>query len=144
RGIHAEEVALVADAIEDRVVDRAAALVAPERVLRLSDGQPPGVVGRDLLAERERGRSAQLDLAHVGNVEEPDLRPHRRVLGEDAAVLDGHLPAAELDESRSGGAMVLVERRTAHGQSSACPAACAVFAISIAMVIGPTPPGTGV
>ena len=43
-------------------------------------------------------RSADPELAHVRQVEQTGRAPDLRVLLEDAPVLDGHLPAAEVDE----------------------------------------------
>jgi hypothetical protein len=54
-----------------------------------------------------------VDLAHVGDVEEPGVLAHRPVLGEDALVLDGHREAGELDDARAERPVALEERRSA-------------------------------
>ena len=51
------------------------------------------------------------ELAHMADVEEARALAHGPMLFEHAAVLDGHLPAAELDETRAERAMLIVERR---------------------------------
>src|SRR6185295_6077548 len=78
----------------------------------------------------------------------------RAMLLEDAAVRDRHLPSAKLDDLGAERAVLLVERgtrervprrRLAHAATRVPSlAAATVLASSIATVIGPTPPGTGV
>ena len=52
---------------------------------------------------------ARADLAHVGDVEHAAALAHGLVLGGDALVLDGHLPARERDQPGAGGDMLVVE-----------------------------------
>ena len=73
-------------------------------------GEPAGVVGRDVLDRLERVGAGDLDLPHVGDVEQPGPRAHGHVLVGDAGVLDRHVPAAELDHAGAVGAMPRVER----------------------------------
>ena len=47
------------------------------------------------LQEIERVRTADLNLPHVAEVEQPGHRSYRPVLGEDAFVLHGHFPPGE-------------------------------------------------
>src|SRR5262249_40962239 len=74
-------------------------LVAQDRILSVAGAEPAGVVDGELLAQRLRPRSPQLDLAHVTHVEEPALRPDRTVLVEGAGVRHRHVPAGELDDA---------------------------------------------
>src|SRR5439155_625999 len=145
-GVHDQEVALGAEAEDDQVVQHAAALVAEDRVLPVADAQAADVVHGELLADRGGRGAAQLDLAHVAHVEEPAVLADRAVLLRGAAVGEWHLPPRELDQARAERAMGVEERRAAgHARAqSACSAALTVLASSIATVIGPTPPGTGV
>jgi len=46
----------------------------------------------------------------VADVEQARALANGAMLFEDAAVLDGHVPAAELDESRPQRAMTVIER----------------------------------
>ena len=82
-----------------------------------------------------RNRCGLFDVSHMGEIE---LR--------GPAVGERHLPPRELDQARAERAMGVEERRAAgHARAqSACSAALTVLASSIATVIGPTPPGTGV
>ena len=54
-------------------------------------------------------------LAHVGDVEHAAVGTDGPVLGDDALVLHGHLPAGERNEARPGGDVTLVERRAQEG-----------------------------
>ena len=55
-------------------------------------------------------RPGNFDLAHVRDVEDPGVPADGEVLGPDAPVLDGHLPAGERDELRAGGDVAVVQR----------------------------------
>ena len=68
-------------------------------VLDLADLQLRGVVRGDVLNGFERALARDFDFAHVGDVEEPGGRAHRHVLGGDAGVLHGHVPAAKRDHA---------------------------------------------
>ena len=59
------------------------------------------------------GRSLDLDLAHVRDVEDAGVGADRAVLGDHALVLDRHLPAGERHHARAGGDVAVVERRPA-------------------------------
>src|SRR6185503_12222418 len=59
----------------------------------------------------QRILAGDLDLAHVADVEQAGARTHRGVLGDDARVLDRHVPAAKRHHPRAGGAVASVERR---------------------------------
>ena len=65
-----------------------------------------------MLEERQRVAALDLDLAHVADVEQAGGVAHRVVLIHDAAILNRHLPAAELDHPRAQGDMAIVERRS--------------------------------
>src|SRR6185436_19358743 len=62
-----------------------------------------------------RPLAPELELPHVGHVEEPDRAPHGDVLVDDALVLYRHLPARERDEARPRLLVQLVERGPAEG-----------------------------
>ena len=76
----------------------AAAFVAHQRVLTLPRRQFADVVGEGLIEKGRGPRAADLDLAHVGNVEQAGRLPHSQVLVGNAGVLHRHLPAAELNQ----------------------------------------------
>src|SRR4030095_15238186 len=115
------------------------------RVLPVTVAETADVVHGQLLAQRRRSLPAQLDLAHVAHVEQAAVRPHGAMLVERPRVGDRHVPAGELHDARPELAMRLEERGTpAHHAAPVRSAAVTVLASSIATVIGPPPPGTGV
>ncbi len=65
-------------------------------------------------------RPLHLELAHVRDVEDAGIGPHRSVLGDDALVLHGHLPAGERHHPRAELDVPIVQRRMqkrrGHGQ----------------------------
>jgi len=86
------------EAADEQVVDDIARRLEQERVANLLGSQ-----GRDIRGctstEQVRGvRSLDREEAHVGDVEDPDPLPDRAVLGEDAGVVERHLPARERDD----------------------------------------------
>ena len=62
-----------------------------------------------------RLRAARLDLAHVADVEDPDVAADGQVLLADALVLDRHLPAGERHQPRPGRDVTLVQRGALQG-----------------------------
>ena len=101
--------------VEDHVVDDPAALVRDERVLRLAGLEPVDVVRERRLQQVARGRSLDLELAHVRDVEDARVRAHRLVLRDHALVLDRHLPAGERDHARAECDVAVVEGRPPEG-----------------------------
>src|SRR5476651_375628 len=99
------------ETVHEQVVDERALRREQAGVLRLPDLQLRRVVRRDALDRRERVLAGDLDLAHVADVEDPGAGAHGRVFVREAAVLDGHVPAAERDHFGSRGAVAGVERR---------------------------------
>ncbi len=71
------------------------------------------VVRDDALEQAEGARPDGLDLPQVREVEQPHALADRAVLGERAAVLDGHAPAGERPELRARGLVL--------GRAAACP-----------------------
>ena len=77
------------------------------------------VVGGDEIGQARGFRPADLDLAHVADVEQADRRAHGLVLVDDAGVLHGHVPAAEIDHPGAQRAMDGIQRRVRRS-GSAC------------------------
>ena len=102
---------LHAKAEEDEIVQHPTAFVAEERVLTVADREPPHVVDRQRLADRAGLWAADLDLAHVAHVEEAAVLADRTMLFGNAAVGEGHLPAAELGPAGVEPPMGLVDGR---------------------------------
>ena len=82
-------------AVHEQVVDERPVRHHEAGVLGLPDAQPGCVVARDPLNRYERVGAGDLDLAHVADVEQPRARSHGQVLGGDAGVLHGHVPAGK-------------------------------------------------
>src|SRR5262245_21355607 len=100
-GIHDQEKAIAVEAEHDQVVHDASSLVAQHRILSVARAEPADVVHGELLAQRLRSRSPQLDLAHLAHGEEPASRPDRAVLVEWTRVRHRHVPAGKLDDARA-------------------------------------------
>jgi hypothetical protein len=60
-----------------------------------------------------------VELTHVGDVERACLGSHCEVLGDDALVLHGHLPAGEGNHPRTGRGVALEEGRLSEGRAHA-------------------------
>ena len=69
--------------------------------LRLPDGDPADIVGEQPVQRSFGVRTGHDELAHVGNVKQPDALPDREMFGEDAGVLHWHVPAAERHHLRA-------------------------------------------
>ena len=103
---------LVVEAIGDQIVDRAAAIVQQQRVLRPSRLDPVEIVGEHLLEKRQDAGAADVQPPHVRNVEDPRRAAHRQMLGDHSLVLHRHLVPGEGDESGARLDMAVVERCT--------------------------------
>ena len=111
RRIDDEQVARFGDAIDDQIVDHATVLIEQKRVLALPDAQPIDVVRQQPVQPRRGLRAFGEKLAHVRNVEDPQIAAHRVVFVDDPRVLHGHRPAAEIDHLRAEADVLGVERR---------------------------------
>jgi hypothetical protein len=80
--------------------------------MRLARFQLANAVGRNVIDQRCRLWSGDVDLAHVADIEESDTIPDRHMLFHDAPVLYGHVPPAEIDELALGRKMDIEERRS--------------------------------
>ena len=80
-------------------------VVADQRVLGLANGHRRDLADQGVVQERGGVRAGDPDFAHVGEVEQARGLADGVVLGEFGAVLQRHLPAAEV---REGGAELLV------------------------------------
>ena len=87
---------LVFEAIDRAVVHEGALGRQDRRVLHPARLQRADVVAGDPVDERVPVGAGDLELAHVGDVEDPGAGPHRVVLGQDpGGILHRHLPAGE-------------------------------------------------
>jgi hypothetical protein len=95
RRIYHEQKFLVADPINDQVINNSAGVVQQESVLADPDLQFVDIIGQHRVEPLARGRSLDDKLAHMRNVEDADVVSHGLVFLDDAGVLHRHEPAAE-------------------------------------------------
>jgi len=70
-----------------------------------------GVIGGNVIHQIERLKAADLDFAHVADVEQSDTLSYGMMFFEQAGVLDGHIPPAEIDHLGAQAAMNRIQRR---------------------------------
>ena len=114
-GIDDQDEPAALDAVDDQVVDDPAALVRQKRVLGTADVDLVDVVREQPLERRRHLRALELEPAHVRDVEHSAVLAHCPVFGNDALVLDGHLPAGEGHHACAERDVTLVERRAEQG-----------------------------
>ena len=114
RRVRHDEQLVVVDPPHDDVVDDVGVVgIEQVRVLRPARTDPAEVVGERPLEHRHRARPGDPHRPEVRHVEHDRVLPARPVLLEHAAVLDRHVPAAELGQARVEGAVLGVERAVA-------------------------------
>ncbi len=97
--------------IDDQVVDDAAFGIEHARVQGLARHlQLVDVIGQEATQERAHVGALDVDDAHMGHVEHAGVAAHRVVLFDLRTVVDGHVPAAEIDHLGVGGAVSGIER----------------------------------
>jgi hypothetical protein len=99
------------DAIDDQIIDDAAALVQQKRVLPGADIEFVDVVGQHRVEPCARVASFDDQLAHVRNVENADVVSHSLMLLDDARVLDRHEPSRERNNFRAKPNVLVVKWR---------------------------------
>ena len=77
-------------------------------------GEFADVIGGDSLEEGDSASSSDPHPPHMAHVEEPDMGTDGMVLVHDTAILDGHLPAREVNKFGAAGTMLLDERSLPH------------------------------
>jgi hypothetical protein len=116
-GVRDGQEAVGRQAVGEQVVEHAAVLVAQQRVLRAADRDLRDVVAVHPLQEGLGVGAADLDLAHVRDVEDARLAAHGEMLGANAVgVLDRHLPAGERHELRARAHMRVEQGRALEGR----------------------------
>jgi len=117
-GVDDHPVPLVVHVVDDQVVDHAAVLAQHARVERLPALRELRHVVREQPAQVVAyARAAKVHHAHVRDVEHAGVAAHRMVLLDLRAVIDRHVPAAEVDHAGAGGDVDVIERCT---QSHRC------------------------
>ena len=100
-GVHDEQKFLFFDTINDQIIDDSAALVQQKSVLPGADIELVDVVCEHGVEPFARAASFDDQLAHVRNVENPDIVSHGLMLLDDARVLHGHEPSRERHNFRA-------------------------------------------
>ncbi len=95
-GVDYDQVVVLAQLVQHHVVDKGAVRVEHRGVVRLAGLELGGVVHQQLLHGRQRVGSAQLNVAHMADVENAYARAHGGVLGHQTRVLHRHIPTAEV------------------------------------------------
>ena len=111
RGIDDQQEAIPSTLVDDQVVDDSAVLVGEERVLGLSGLDPVEIVREQSLQILARARAFDLEFAHMRDVEDAAVAPHREVLRDHALVLHRHLPAGEGNQACAEGDMPVEQGR---------------------------------
>ena len=111
-GVDDEEVLALFKAVQVRVVNGVAVRVRDDAVLRLVEVERKHVAGQNMLQERHLIGAFDVDPSHVGYVEDAAVTAAVEMLCDDAfGILDGHIPAAEVDHGRACVKMCLVQNR---------------------------------
>src|SRR5262249_45097746 len=107
------EVMVVRDLVDEDVVHEAPVFVEQARVVRLAGLEFLDGVGGDEVSEPGRFRAADLDSAHVADVEQRSCLPDGVELANHSRVLDWHVPAREIHHLGAEGAMGRIQGCTA-------------------------------
>ncbi len=111
-GIHHQKILPVTQAIDDQVINHPALVIEHQGVLTVADSQLAHIVGQSPVEKVLSPGSFDQELAHVGDVKDPHLLPHRLVLIHDARVLHRHLPSGKGHHAGGQLQMGLMERGT--------------------------------
>ena len=96
--------------MHQQVIDKRALFIHQARIVGLPDDQFRGVIAGDVLDQRQRLRPADFNFAHVADVKQPGSRARGHMLGHDARILHGHVPAAKIDHFGFEAAVYAVQR----------------------------------
>ena len=111
RSIHYHPEVPRIEVIDDQVVDYAAIRIQHAGIKGLAvTFQLRDVVCKQMPQELPAAVAAQIDDRHVRHVEHSRMSPHRVVFLFLRAVVDGHVPAAEIDHARACGNVLVVQR----------------------------------
>ena len=121
-GVHHQQIAVLLEQVQVRVVHRAAVGVGDDAVLGHVQVQRADVAGQHMLQKRLALRPLDQQAAHVGHVEQAAHLTGIQMLGNDAAgILDGHFPSAEVHQLRAGGHMDVIQLGTLQFAHTFCP-----------------------
>ncbi len=110
RGVDDDAEEILGEEIDDEIVDDAAVRIEHARVERLAgDLQLVDAVREQVAQELARARAVQVDHGHVRDIEHAGVAAHLVMLLDLRAVVERHVPAAEVDHLGAGGAVGIVE-----------------------------------
>src|SRR5215469_5005572 len=92
-----QQIFFLAKPMHDHIVDEGSLGIKQRRVLRLPNREAGSVVHGNVFDSGERPWPGESDIAHVADVKNADPGAHCQVLGDNAGVLNRHIPAVELD-----------------------------------------------
>ena len=108
-GVHAQKIVLAGNFVHQQIVHEGTGGGHQAGVLRLALDKLGGVVAGDVLRQIQRLRAAQLDFAHMADVEKAGGRARGQMFADDPGVFHGHIPAAKVDHLGAQAAMRGVE-----------------------------------
>ena len=108
-GVVDDQPALPGQVVDEDVVLDAPAFVAVERVVGLAHRQGRHVEGRYRAQQRRCLRAPHPGSREVRDIEDAGALAHGLVLGDDALVLEGHLPAGKRREACAERRMALMQ-----------------------------------
>ena len=112
-GVDHQQVVVVAEPVDQDVVDKCALGRQQRGVVRLAVLEPRRVVHGDMLHCGQGTGAAKLNLAHVAHVKQAHAVAHSKVLGDETAagagILDRHIPPAKVHHLGLEGAVRGVE-----------------------------------
>ena len=111
RRVDDQPIVRVADEIDDQVVDHAALLIEHAGIQRLAVVLELGhVVGHQLLQEFANALAREIDDRHVRYVEHAGTLANGEMLLFLRTIVQRHVPAAEIDDTRAGFDVLVIER----------------------------------
>jgi len=122
-GVDNEPVPRAVAVVDDQIVDDAGGFVQHAAVERLARSrQPRDVVGKQPAQELARPRTFQVDDPHVRDIEHAGVAAYCVVFLDLRAVVQRHVPAAEINEPRAELAVPVVQRCVqGHAVSTSTP-----------------------
>jgi len=116
RRVYNQQKFLLANSINNQVINDAATLVQQKRVLPGSNIELADVICEHRVEPFARACPIHSQLSHVRNIEDADVVSYGLMLFEDAGVLHRHEPPAEGNDFRAAPHMFVVKRRALLGR----------------------------
>ena len=108
-----QPVLVVCEVINDQIVDHAAIRIQHAGVQRLAEVlEPVDVVGDQVAQELPNLPATEVDHGHVRNIEYAGIRAYGVMLLLLGAIVQRHVPAAEIDDAGIRGHVLIVKRRS--------------------------------